>query len=277
MHLNVLAAHLHRYGESELNVDAQLFVDPGRHHDPGHLGRRSLVVLTGRKRELRDSHFPHPTLVFLPVDVDGLLPSGLVAGMDVGSIRKLDAHDRHYRRWSLRRWDFGVLFVHRIVDPSGLAVGDVKHRSAGCFDFHPRLAGIQLRDFDGQLDGLGKESGLHGHFGGVLQAVKAFRGRLRAIIQALRIGQRLSRPNVRHESECNDGAHAMEVRADPLAEFYSFTDAKDHSLDFLIALPSGRGSEWMLVCDINVGPFEGTAEPRPAGSDTMEDPITQAS
>ena len=76
--------------------------------------------------------------------------------------------------------------------------------------------------------------------------MKAFRGRLRAVIERLRIWQRLSRPNVRHESECNDDAHAMEVRVDPLAEFYSFTDAKDHSLDFLIALPSGRGSEWIL-------------------------------
>ena len=207
-----LPAHLHRHGESELNVDAQLFVDPGRHHRACHLGWRHLVVRSGSKRELADLHFHHPTLVFLPVDVDGLLPSGLVAGMDVGSIRKLDAHDRHYRRWSLRRWDFGVLLGHRIVDPSSLTVGYVEHRSARCFDFHPRLAGAQVRDLGGRLDGSGRDAELHGHFGGILQAVKAFRSRLRAVIERLRIGQRLSRPNVRHKSECNNGAHAMEVR-----------------------------------------------------------------
>jgi hypothetical protein len=49
-----------------------------------------------------------------------------------------------------------------------------------------------------------KGTWFHRHFEGKLQAVKAFRGRLRAIKQRLRVGQWLSRRGVQQQCE-----HAM--------------------------------------------------------------------
>jgi hypothetical protein len=116
-HLHVLALDLHLHGESGLKAEAQLLVDPRRHHGACHLVGQRLVARTGRKGELPDLRFHRPTFVFLPVDFDGLFPSRLVARMDGGHVRHLDAHGRHDRRRSPRRRDFRVLLGPGVVDP----------------------------------------------------------------------------------------------------------------------------------------------------------------